>query len=287
MHDQEIHLFRIRILESNLYPLNRSRAELLYDALNERPSIKKGVGINAKNWQIGNLHFFGLSEAFFALGRTTSTLKTEYDEETGNFIIVRDKNAPYTFIAIDLRTGVVGIMHKSKLSSDTQTIANILRRLLLQTISISSAGVNVLIDRIFDSNEFMRILKDAFSIKRFTFEFTPPNPEDAEEDYQKRYEEFIQRANGRKGKTIIEGNNLNPKVLEPITRSSIASGNEVTATIQERRDNKTLKKVSSARQSLKLVLSVPEYPNYNDIPPILEKIQYFYQDIRRRENDNK
>ncbi|WP_146135151.1 hypothetical protein [Neisseria iguanae] len=76
-------------------------------------------------------------------------------------------------------------------------------------------------------------MNQAYKLFRFTITFRGPNPFDADEYFQKPLSVYLSAANGQKGRTIIDGDDLNGDVLTEVTKSSAATGNEASARIQK------------------------------------------------------
>jgi len=229
----ELHLFRVKFIrpaQGTLLADTRTSSELFHDALREKPSAELRSGFL---WHIGNIVQIDDSGGAFAIGRTTSTTLSKYDEEQGNFLEEDSEESPYTTCLYDLQIGFVAIMKKTKLSPKTEGIASKLAKLLNQSSAAMSNEIEVLIDEISDPFSFIARIQSAQFIKRFTAHFTGPNPFDADELFQKPLSVYCQAVNGETGKVVVEGESLDADTATAVTRSVAATGNEASARIIE------------------------------------------------------
>ena len=229
----ELHLFRVKFIrpaQTHLLSDNRTSSELFHDALLEKPSAELRSGFL---WHIGNVVQLDDSGGAFAIGRTTNTTLSRYDEEHGNFAEEDSEDSPHTVCLYDLQIGFVAIKKKTRLSPTTEGIARQLAKLLNQTDAAQSNEIEVRIDAIPDPFNFIARIKSARFIKRFTAHFTGPNPFDADELFQKPLSVYCQAIQGETGKVITEGEALDPGTAIAVTRSVAATGNEASARIIE------------------------------------------------------
>ena len=103
---------------------------------------------------------------------------------------------------------------------------------------IKSNNITVYVSKIADPKNFIRKLFSAHSIKQLRANFTGPNPLDADELFQKPLSRFLQAANGESGTTIIKGANLDAEVVESVSRSTAATGNDASARIQKSKSSR-------------------------------------------------
>lgn len=229
----ELHLFRVKFIrpaQTLLLSDNRTSSELFHDALLEKPSAELRSGFL---WHIGNVVQLDDSGGAFAIGRTTNTTLSRYDEEQGNFVEEDSEDSPYTVCLYDLQIGFVAIKKKTRLSPTTEGIARQLSKLLSQTEAAKSNEIEVRIDAIPDPFNFIARIQSARYIKRFTAHFTGPNPFDADELFQKPLSVYCQAIQGETGKVITEGEALDSETAISVTRSVAATGNEASARIIE------------------------------------------------------
>jgi len=230
----ELHLFRVKFIrpaQTLLLSDNRTSSELFHDALLEKPSAELRSGFL---WHIGNVVQIDDRGGAFAIGRTTNTTLSKYDEEQGNFVEEDSEESPYTVCLYDLQIGFIAIKKKTKLLPTTEGIARQLAKLLNQTEPVKANEIEVRIDAIPDPFNFIARIQSAQFLKRFTAHFTGPNPFDADELFQKPLSVYCQAIQGETGSVITEGESLDSETAIAVTRSVAATGNEASARIIER-----------------------------------------------------
>jgi hypothetical protein len=229
----EYSLFRakfIRPAQKSFLHDDLTPGQMLLAAILEKPSIELLKGFQ---WHIGNVQMFSDATGYFAVGRTTKSTVEKFDNQTGNFIEEEQEESPYTHCVFDSTIGIIGIAKKPNLSRTTIGIANRLEELLsLATIAMRNQ-VAVQVRPIPNPDGFLKDIAKAFRVFSFTATFGGPNPFDADAYFQKPMSVYLSSANGEKGRTIINGDDLNREVLREVTRSTAATGNEASARIQK------------------------------------------------------
>jgi hypothetical protein len=236
----EYSLFRAKFIKSpqtSLFDQNMTPKDLFLSALFEKPSgeLRKG-----NIWHIGNIESFSDTSGYFAIGRTTNSTIEKFDNFTGNFIEEELEKSPYTHCVFDARIGLIGIAKKISLAPTTTNIANRIEDLLSKTHTIREHNISVEIRPIPDPEGFIKALTSAYQVSRFTAWFSGPNPFDADTHFQKPLSVYLSAANGEKGKAQIQGIDLNRKVLQDVTRSTAATGNEASAKIKKSEFEKSI-----------------------------------------------
>lgn len=234
----EYSLFRTRFIKPfqlSIFQNDITPRDLFISALTERKSstLRKGYV-----WHIGNTQYFSQYRGYFAIGRTTTSTIEQYDEQSGNFIDQELINSPYTHCVFDAAIGFIGIAQKTALSQSSKTVASRLEELLSLADVIKRNEVSIEIAPIPDPEDFIRTLNGAYRVMRFSATFHGPNPFDADEHFQKPLSVYLSKANGQKGRTLIQGDNLNREVLQSVARSTAATGNEASARIVRRRSER-------------------------------------------------
>lgn len=236
----EYSLFRAKFIkpsQASLFHPDLTPEALFLRALEERPSgeLRKGY-----IWHIGNLQYFSNSTGYFAVGRTTTSTIEKFDDLTGNFIIEELEESPYTHCVFDAHIGFVGIAKKASLAQSAKGVATRIGQLLSETMVVSENQVSVEIAPIPDPEGFLRALVSAYSVTRFSATFRGPNPFDADEHFQKPLSVYLSAANGKKGRAQIQGDDLDRNVLQDVTRSTAATGNEASARIKKSKTQKPI-----------------------------------------------
>lgn len=227
----EYSLFRIKFIQppqTNLFLEDLRSEDLFLKALAEKPSDEKRAGYI---WHIGNVDYFSENTGYFAIGRTTISTIDKFDSSTGNFIQEETEESPYTHCVFNAKIGFIGIAKKSGLAQTAKSIADRVEDLLATSRVVHERQLSVEILPIPDPEGFIRALDTALRVTRFSATFHGPNPFDADEHFQKPLSVYLQAAKGQRGRTHIQGENLNRKVLQDVTRSTAATGNEASARI--------------------------------------------------------
>ncbi len=227
----EYSLFRakfVRPSQTSFLHLDLTPREFFLQALLERPSseLRKGC-----TWHIGNLHKFSETTGYFAIGRTTNSTIEKFDDQSGNFVEEILEESPYTHCVFDAQIGFIGIAKKLSLAQTSKGIAAHIEQLLATTRVISENAISVEIDPIPDPEGFLLALASAYKVTRFSATFRGPNPFDADEHFQKPLSVYLSAVNGSKGKALVQGEDLNREILQGVTRSTAATGNEASARI--------------------------------------------------------
>lgn len=274
MDTVNLELYRIRILEG-LFGLKKSRSSIIRDAIYERVFVENYGFV----WTIGNITFIDEDGLYFRIGRRSGVSLGEYDAHSGRFSDSLTENWPSTHVFCDTRLGVIAIARNNKLTDVSFTVARRIQNALARSKAAQDPPVTILVDPINSSDDFMEMLRKSYSIKVFSFEFTPPNPFDAEELIQKPLENYVKEARGQRGKVEIEGANLNHETVEDTARSAITSGNEVRALIQiERRQRAVL---ISSKQYPEIIREVfIDTENLANNLEALRRIRSRYEELR-------
>lgn len=224
-------LFRLRLfLKPSLFNQDVDRVEILREIIFQKPSaeLRKGYW-----WHVGNVQQLQRDGAYFALGRTTSSTVELYNPETRDFIVDEHRESPYTHVFIDFPLQVLAIGSKHRLSTHIKTIANQLGKLLNVQDRLQYHDITADISPLNDPRDFLEHLRNAVVVKKFTADFTLPNPFDSEEDFEKPFQKFIKASEGIEGKASVSGSDLNRDTIANIARACAASGNDASARMQD------------------------------------------------------
>ncbi len=128
-----------------------------------------------------------------------------------------------------------------------------------------------------DPNEFLVYIREAYAIKKFNISFSPPNPWDAEEDFQKPIEKFVAVTGGAKGTASIQGENLEKDPIEKLASSAAATGNSASAQIQsEEGGNFVTKRIGGNATTL----SIDDFATIEGKRTLLDEITKLYKSVR-------
>jgi hypothetical protein len=240
MSSVEYNLFRVKFIrpkQSSFLHLDWTPQQVMLACVEQKPSAELRKGFD---WHIGNIQMFSSSSGYFAFGRTTTSTIEKFDIISGNFVEEQLESSPYTHCVFDAAIGFIGIAKKPNLSQTTKGIAQRLEQLLSLTEVVKENGINVEVRPIPDPEGFLNALNSAFRVFSFSATFRGPNPFDADEYFQRPMSVYLSSANGLKGKTTIIGDDLSREVLQEVTRSTAATGNEASAKLQKARGQKAI-----------------------------------------------
>ncbi|QEL56863.1 hypothetical protein [Chromobacterium paludis] len=270
----EYHLYRTKFIKPSqvdLFHPNLSAREIFEAGLAERPSI----ALRENNvWHIGNVEYFNENGGRFAIGRTTLTTVEKFDIETGNFTELVDDSGPYTFVYFDSKLGLLGIGKKAKVAVNVKSIARKIQKLLSSTLLVKQNKVDVRVEFIRDPEDFLQKIHSAYAIKRFNATFTGPNPIDADEVFQKPMSYYCQQLGGSYGNVTVTGEFLNEESVAAVAKSTAATANDATATIQNHRGEKPVR-VSFKGDAKKVFVE-----HIEDKTAVLQAIQNTYSEVR-------
>lgn len=240
------YLYRLKIERSKepelpglLDGTSSSPSDIIRAAIEEKPSkeIRKG-----NIWHIGNIEQVGETGLFFAFGRITKSIVEKYNEEDGNFCDELEEQAPYTYVILDLKYQVCAVAHKSRIAPKVSQIAGNLAKLLNETKKAKDNNLNLVMAEISDPQEFLEYIRDAYIIRKFDVDFSPPNPWDVEHDFQEPMENLLRETGGQKGKTTIQGESLEKEPIQKLAAAAAATGNSASAQLQEEQDGNFITK---------------------------------------------
>ena len=271
----EFQLFRIKVYPSKQISLlepPKKPSEILKEIIISLPSAELRRGMI---WHIGNLSIIGKGGLYFRIGRTTKSTLEIY--ENGNFDEQEFDTAPYTHVILDIWLEVCAIAKKPKLSPKTTGIAHQFVRLLNASKRTRQIGASFDIDEINDPTDFIDHLRQAFSVSKFWVTFSRPNAFDVNEDFVKPTQKLLEDSNGEKGKTELEGDNLNTESLEDIARSAASTGNEATAWLQP---NETSQKIIKRLKGNPIIVMQEDVADPEHRMKILQIIREKYKKVR-------
>ena len=272
----ELQLFRIRVLPSiqrELFAREMSRPEILKTVLESRPVSRLGTG---QGWHVGNVTNVESGGMYFRLGRTTTSTIETYDEEKGVFLDQQFATAPYTHVMLDLQIEVCGIAKKTKLSATTSGIARQLSHLLNDSQVAAELRAEFEIDGLKDPEDFISQLRGAFSVMKFAVSISRPNAFD-KDDFVKPLQKMVEASNADKGKVEVKGKDLDPRVLEVMTRSAASTGDDASARLQADKDERPVTKHLKGSVA---VVRQESVENAEERRELLEQIRRLYRRIR-------
>jgi len=235
-------LFRIKVfppIQQHLFDGERTRSEILREAIH---SLQNAIFRGKSTWHVGNVRSIDENALYFRLGRSKIATLEIFDEEKGGFVDQKFETAPYTHAIVDIDLEICAIAEKPSLSPSTAGIARRFERLLNEYASGSEFHATFEIEELKDPEDFITHIRKAYSISKFWVQFSRPNATDADADYIKPFQKWLEASNGEKGKAEIKGENLNSEVVEAVARSAAATGDNAGAWFKPETDIKAVKK---------------------------------------------
>ena len=225
------HLYRIRSIpmRSHIEPDDHVAGEVLLTTVLQEPDEHLTRG---GRWRIGNIARLNEYVILFAFGRISRTSRIIYEEEVRNFVEEKSDEAPYTFVLLDTEYQLCAIARNAAVAQNTDSIARSLQNLINFTIDPNQAYLEFRIDVVNNPVQFLDLIRSAYRIRKVDVTLRPPNPFDVDDQFHKPMELVLREANASGGKISLNGEKLDPKFVETITKSATAGGDRVTARIQ-------------------------------------------------------
>lgn len=274
----EYSLFRVKFIKPRqvlLFDDAPSPSEMLLEAIAERPSAEIRAGYA---WHIGNIQHFTKKTGYFAVGRTTSATIEKFDEDSGNFLEEELETSPYTHVVFEGSIGFLAIAKKVTLAPTSKGIASKIQLLLGQAKVALKNEVTVEVSPIPDPEGFLKAVAAAYRVSRFSATFRGPNPFDADELFQKPLSVYCSAVGAQKGKTQVQGADLNRDVVQAVARSSAATGNEASARIMRTASQKPIT-ISLAGDAMKKKYD----EDLHDPKTVLHDMTNLYHKVRSSE----
>lgn len=272
-----LYLFRLNAIEAQqggLFNTGQRRVEFLTELIRRKPSAEIREGYV---WHIGNVYPVGNEGLFFAAGRTTKTSKELYDEETGDFLEVEEEESPFTYVIYDAYYSVLGIAPKTRLSPTVKGISRNIARLLNSQPMVKDHAIRIDIPEIWDPESFLQQLRSAYALVAFTVEFGEPNPFDVEEDFHKPTQRYLEAIGGSKGRTTVQGEDLDRDGVDEVTRSVASTGNDARARMRMAPGQRPV-----TRHMRGDPVNIPSEEEESEQPAsILKRLRAAYERVRR------
>lgn len=270
----DFQIFRIKVFppaQTKLFEADKTPQQILVEAISGLPEAESRAGLI---WHIGNVSQIDDSSLYFRIGRTSKSTFEVYND--GRFVDEEFETSPYTHVVLDTELEVCGIARKRKLARTTNGIARQLARLLNQSVRARAIGARFEISMINDPEDFITRLKGAYAIEKFWMTFTRPNAIDVEEDYIKPMERLLSEAEGRRGKTELEGADLEVEVLEQLSRSAASTGDDAGASIRPEPEVK----IRVSLRGNAVDIAQDSIDTEDDKMTIIERLRARYESIR-------
>ena len=225
-------------------------------------------------WKAGNIHMINSDGGYFAFGKVSVADLELFDNEQQEFERAKYTSGPHSIVVFSIKYELLAIQVNYKLGS-TDKIAENIQSIFRKVDIISSNNITLLISKLRDPHDFIYKIRNAYAIKQLRATFTRPNPFDSDEKFQKPSEKALLAINGEEGLTIFKGSNLDPEVVESISRSTASTGNIAKAKVQQK-PNSRAKTISIKGDAYSMVYEgETTYPEqiYNDMIDAYKKIR--------------
>lgn len=231
------HLYRIRSIpmRSHVEPEDDAAGAILLTTVLREPDERLTRG---GRWRIGNIERLNGNSIFFAFGRISRTSRIVYEESMRNFVEESSDEAPYTSVLIDMDFQLCAIARNAAVAQNTDSIARSLQNLINFTIDPNQSHLEFRIDVVNNPVQFLDLIRTAYRIRKVDVTLRPPNPFDVDDQFHKPMELVLREANASGGKISLNGEKLDPKFVETITKSATSGGDRVTARIQSEQGQK-------------------------------------------------
>ncbi|MBS1725134.1 MAG: hypothetical protein JST51_00320 [Armatimonadetes bacterium] len=239
----EFKLYRIKVTQAKQVGLftEDGRPEFLMNRiyrLFENPNPRRG-------WVVGNFSRISEHRLLFRIGRL-STHIAEYFEG-GQFRLTEDNTHVSTTMLVDVKLGLLLLASRSELATD-ETILRSFSKMLREQSDVDLEGIDFIFGPIRDPKEFVRKIKDAFSVRSLSVSFSKPNPPDTVK-WIKLAEQIATETGARTGRVTLEGADMDRNVLEEIANSAARTGDAVDARIQNAQ-GEHIRKISADKNIL-------------------------------------
>lgn len=234
----EFELFRVLLEEppqKEMFEQFPIREEILNTVLITKPSIALRQTVK---WHIGNV-VTSTEWIHFLIGKSSLKKQEHLDPESGDFVIMNGEESPFTYGMLHPATGLVAIAKKSKLAAQTTTVARRFKSILESTNVIVESNYNVRIKFLPDPQKFRTAIKEAYAVKSVNFTISPSNPLDIDSRIHLPSKKFVDETLADEGKFSVKGKSLNKKVVIETTNSVALVGDDASALIQKRKNEKS------------------------------------------------
>jgi len=276
MNKTQYNLFRVKVIFPSQTELfigkDATPQKIFSDCLNAQSSIKYREN---HIWKAGNIHMINDDGGYFAFGKVSIADLETFDNDQQEFHKARYMAGLHSIIVFSLKYELLAIQVNHKLGL-TEKTAEKFQAILRKVKQVSENNISIIVSKIRDPKDFIHKIRNAYAIKQLKATFTGPNPWDADKKFQKPSAEALKALNGDEGVTTFKGSNLNPEVVEAISRSTVSTGNNAKARILEKR-NSHLKTVSMNGDPYSLIYDKKDVDPkivYKDSTSSYESVRY-------------
>ena len=276
-----LYLFRVKVQKVEqgvLFGQEMEPSKFVTEVISSKPSGELREGYI---WHIGNVVFIGNEGLSFAAGRTTKKSKELYDENARNFLEVEDEESPFTYVYYDMKYGFLAIEPKSKLSPTVKGIARNMEKLLNRQDFVINSAYRIEISEIWDPEDFLKHIRQAYAVVGFTVHFGKPNPFDVEADFHRPMEKYLEETGGNKGRATVQGDDLDRDRIEEVTRSVASTGNDASARLRMKEGQRP---VTRHLEGDPVTIPIEEEDRADKLT-LLDKLRNAYIRVRRHRDE--
>lgn len=242
--NEMFYLYRIKVVypvQGDLFSKHNegkcSTGSLIKSAVEEM----KNMSLDDGAWLIGNIEFLDSEGIAFNIGKKIKKNLPKHDPKKSVFVQEDNEEAPNTQIFIHLEEELCAIAHSPNLAAKTVTAANKFIKMLNLSQVAKTNNIKFTVQSLKDPTNFIEHLESAYSVENFAITFTRPNPINIEKDIYGPLTQTLQEAGGEKGKASFSGKSgLDTNVVEKMARSVSATGDNATAKVKSKKDEKAV-----------------------------------------------
>jgi hypothetical protein len=188
----------------------------------------------------------------------------------GKFVETQTPLSSSTGVAIDINNGLIIIAEKRRLAQQTKHIARMFCR-LIETIPDINMEFNVSVEAVNDPVDFLAILSDAVSIKRFDFTVHLPNHAFRPGTWQAATQSALNKLQAEQAKVAFSGEGLDPQECVELAVALNAEGEQVRAKVVTP-NTPTPRNISMRNKKLRLTnTTLDSKGDAEVIMPVVEK----------------
>ncbi len=276
-------LFRIQVTKSEQLPLfsgDLDRKEIIVSAINEKPEML----ISETLWHIGNINQFDNGRGlYFQVGKEVSKQQSVIDDESGDFLSEINLVAPNTPVVIDLLYQVAAIAGNPELAQDPRSVSNKIKRLMMASAIVKELQVDISIDPINDPMEFLEIVMAADAVTRFQVTYGLPNVWDAENDFQRPFQEAASKLGSTESTAKFKGDDLDRGAIRLLTRAASSVGKRAKAWVKKGLSSKAVPITQEENQVTFTSAPPTDSQDLRKQAQILEEVRTTYERVRQSE----
>lgn len=237
MTDQTFYLFRVTLhdkRQSDLYDKRTLRSDVLRQLLFSHP---KAHGWGGKIWTVGNVEELPGASLYFRFGRA-SKRQLPVQDEKGDFLDADISIAPYSHCLIHLDLQILAMTYNGNLSQSIASQGKSLQTVLSSALRDFKNFDAIEVRQLPDPREFVKKIREAFSVSRFWIKVRRPNPFDVDSHFIKPISRLNDAVGGNEVKVGMSGDDLDKEVIENIATNTALQGSDGAAYVRPEKDTR-------------------------------------------------